>query len=104
MDAVRIQDDLPVMLKRVFIEEGPYELSITQRFSSPGLSLDSRNHCVPLLDVIELEGTRSQKLMVFPLLRPFDRPQFQTFGEFIAFFTQICEVIQIYYSTSCRSC
>jgi hypothetical protein len=104
MDAVRIQDDIPVMLKRVFIEEGPYELSITQRFSSPGLSLDSRNHCVPLLDVIELEGTRSQKLIVLPLLRPFDRPQFQTFGEFIAFFTQICEVTKIYYSPSCRSC
>ena len=92
MDAVRTLDGLPVMLKRVIIEEGPHELAITQRFSSPGLSLDPRNHCVPLLDVIETEGTRSQKLMVFPLLRPFNRPQFQTFGEFVAFFTQICEV------------
>ena len=95
MDAVRTQDGLPVMLKRVIIEEGPHELSITRRFSSPGLSLDSRNHCVPLLDVIELEGTRPQKLMVFPLLRPFNRPQFKTFGEFVAFFTQICEVTNL---------
>jgi len=86
MDAVPIQDDLPLMLKRVYIEEGPHELSITQRFSSPGLSLDLRNHCVPLLDVIELEGARSQKLMVFQLPLPFNRPQFQTFGEFVAFF------------------
>lgn len=100
MDAVRTQDGLPVMLKRVITEEGPHELSITQRFSSPGLSLDSRNHCVPLLDVIEIEGTRSQKLMVFPLLRPFNRPKFQTFGEFVAFFTQICEVTKFYYSPS----
>jgi serine/threonine protein kinase len=92
MDAVCTQDDRPVMLKRVFLEEGPHELSITRRFSSPGLAGDPRNYCVPLLDVIELEGTESHKLMVLPLLRPFHRPRFQTFGEFVAFFTQLCEV------------
>ena len=92
MDAVRARDDLPVILKRVFPEEGPYELSITQKFSSPELAGDPHNHCVPLLEVIELAGTGSYKLMVFPLLRPFDRPRFHTFGEFAAFFTQLCEV------------
>jgi hypothetical protein len=97
MDAVRAQDDLPVMFKRVFLEEGPHELSITQRFSSPELTGDPHNHCVLLLDVIELEGTESHKLMVLPLLRPFHRPRFQTFGEFVAFFTQLCEVPNIYY-------
>jgi hypothetical protein len=100
IDAVRAQDDFPVMLKRVFTEEGPYELSITQRFSSPELAGNPRNHCVPLLDVIELEGAGSHKLMVFPLLRPFNHPQFQTFGEFVAFFTQICEVGIIHYRAS----
>ena len=94
MDAIRTQDDLPVILKRVFPQEGPYELSITRQFSSPELAENAHNHCVPLLDVIELEGPSSSsgKLMVFPLLRPFDQPRFQTFGEFVAFFTQICEV------------
>jgi serine/threonine protein kinase len=93
MDALRSQDNLPVMLKRVLPEEGPYELSISRRFSSVELVGDRRNHCVPLLDVIELDGHR---LMVFPLLRPFNRPRFQTFGEFVAFFTQICEVARIH--------
>jgi hypothetical protein len=92
MDAVRTRDDLPVILKRIFPEEGPYELSITRKFSSPELAGDPHNRCVPLLEVIELEGTGSHKLMVFPLLRPFDRPRFQTFGEFAAFFTQLCDV------------
>jgi len=92
MDAIRTQDDLPVVLKRVFPQEGPHELSITRQFSSPELAGNAHNHCVPLLDVIELEGSSSDKLMVFPLLRPFDQPRFQTFGEFVAFFTQICEV------------
>ncbi|KAH9038042.1 hypothetical protein EDB83DRAFT_2268129, partial [Lactarius deliciosus] len=94
MDAVRERDGLAVMLKRLFPEEGPYELEINQLFSSPELANDPRNHCAPLLDLIELQGPESHKIMVFPLLRPFDCPRFQTVGEFIAFFTQICEGLQ----------
>jgi hypothetical protein len=30
--------------------------------------------------------------MVMPFLRPFNKPRFQTFGEFVSFFTQICNV------------
>ena len=95
MDAARAEDGLPVILKRVLPEEGPYELSIARRFSSKELVGDRRNHCATLLDVIELEGPGSHKVMVFPLLRPFNSPLFQTFGEFVAFFTQICEVTRI---------
>lgn len=96
MDAVRVQDGLQVMFKRVLPEEGPYELSISQLFSSDELAGDRRNHCVTLLDVIELGGPEPHRLMVFPLLRPFNRPHFQTFGEFVAFFTQLCEVARIH--------
>jgi hypothetical protein len=46
---------------------------------------------VPLLDVIDIPDTR-QRLMVMPFLRSFNNPRFQTFGEFVAFFTQISEV------------
>ena len=95
MDATRIQDGLQVMFKRVLPEEGPHELSICQQFSSEELARDRRNHCVPLLDVIELRGPEPHRLMVFPLLRPFNRPHFQTFGEFVSFFTQLCEVARI---------
>ena len=28
--------------------------------------------------------------MVFPFLRPFNKPRMHTFGEFVAFLTQIC--------------
>ena len=93
MDAVRVRDRRPVMLKRLLPEEGPYELEINQLFSSSELADDPRNHCAPLLDLIELQGSEYHKIMVFPLLRPFNSPQFQTFGEFVAFFTQMCEVI-----------
>ena len=95
MDAVRVRDRCPVMLKRLLPEEGPYELEINQFFSSSELADNPRNHCAPLLDLIELQGTDYHKIMVFPLLRPFNSPRFQTVGEFVAFFTQICEVILI---------
>ena len=91
MDATRRHDDKHVMLKKIYPDEGPHELQITRLFSSWELSRDPRNHCVPLLDIIEIPHN-GQKLMVMPLLRPFNDPHFQTFGEFVAFFTQICEV------------
>jgi hypothetical protein len=79
------------MLKKVFPQAEPHELRITRLFSSPPFAQDPRNRCVPLLDVIEIPNT-GQKLMVMPLLRSLS-PSFQTFGEFVAFFAQILEVI-----------
>jgi hypothetical protein len=92
MDATRVRDNRPVMLKKVLPVEGPHELIISQLFSSPELAKAPQNHCVPLLDVIELQRPEPQKLMVTPFLRPFNQPRMQTFGEFVAFFAQICEV------------
>ncbi|KAH8987525.1 hypothetical protein EDB86DRAFT_3245740 [Lactarius hatsudake] len=92
MDATRIRDGRPVMLKKVLLSDGPHELRINKLFSLPENSRERDNHCAPLLDVIELSTHfESQQLMVFPLLRPFNQPRIQTFGEFAAFFTQICE-------------
>ncbi|KAH9166397.1 kinase-like domain-containing protein [Lactarius sanguifluus] len=90
MDAIRIHDSEQVMLKKVLPEKRPHELQISQMFLAME---DSRNHCVPLLDVIKLPNSGHQ-LMVMPFLRPFDNPHFQTFGEFAAFFTQVCEGLQ----------
>ncbi|KAH9954061.1 kinase-like domain-containing protein [Russula dissimulans] len=93
MDATRRRDGKQVMLKKVSLQEGPHELTITRFFSSPELIRDPRNHCVPLLDVIEIPAI-GQKLMVMPFLRPFNNPHFQTFGEFVAFFAQVCEGLE----------
>ena len=93
MDATRRRDGKHIMLKKIYPDEGPHELMITQLFSSPAIARDPRNHCVPLLDIIEIpQNGQKLKLMVMPFLRPFNDPNFQTFGEFVAFFTQICEV------------
>ena len=93
MDATRISDGKPVMLKRLPTEEGPYELEINRLFSTEPLSSDPRNHCGQLLDVIELPN--DPPIMVQPLLRPFYDPPLQTYGEFVTFFAQICEVSSV---------
>ena len=99
MDAICRRDGKQVMLKKIYPDEGPHELIITQLFSSRQFARDPRNHCVPLLDIIEMPRN-GQKLLVMPLLRPFNNPSFQTFGEFVAFFTQICEVGSLQHSSS----
>ena len=90
MDATRISDGRPVMLKKLPKEEGPHELEISKLFSTEPLASDPRNHCVRLLDVIELPN--DPPIIVHPLLRPFADPPIQTYGEFVTFFSHICEV------------
>jgi serine/threonine protein kinase len=94
MDATRSMDGEQVMLKSIPVIRGRHELELTRRLSSPELRLEPRNHCVPLLDTLDLPGAYDQKLIVMPFLRPFDEPHFRTYGEFVAFFIQMCEVSQ----------
>ena len=93
MDATRISDGRQVILKRLLTEEGPYELEINKLFSTEPLASNPRNRCVRLLDVIELPD--DPPILVHPLLRPYDDPRCQTYGEFITFFAQICEVSSV---------
>ena len=100
MDATRISDGRPVMLKKLPTEEGPYELEINKLFSTEPLVSDPRNHCVRLLDVIELPN--DPPIIVHPLLRPFADPPLRTFGEFVTFFSHTCEVSLV--SPRAKSC
>lgn len=79
-----------VVLKRIPFEEGGYEFEINRLFSTEPLSSNPRNHCAPLLDVIELPN--EPPIMVHSLLRPFYDPRFRKFGEFVSFFEQVCQV------------
>ena len=90
MDATRISDGRPVMLKMLPEEEGPYELQINKLFSTEPLVSNPKNHCVQLLDVIQFPN--HPPIVVHPMLRPFYDPKIQTYGEFVTFFAQICEV------------
>ena len=90
IDATRISDGRPVMLKMIPIEEISDELEINRLFSTEPLASNPRNHCAPLLDVIQLPN--EPPIMVHSLLRPFYNPRLETFGEFVSFFSQVCQV------------
>lgn len=92
VDAIRIRDGLPVVLKMVHPVESPHELAMNHLFRS--LSWMPDNHCLPMLDVIKLQCSESQDLMVFPHLPRFHRSRIRTFKDFVVFMTQICEGIQ----------
>lgn len=80
------------MLKKVSKERHPYEIGIHKYFSTEPVASHPRNHCVPLLDVLEVPGDTDIVLLVMPLLRACDDPMFQTIGEIVEFLRQTLEV------------
>ncbi|KAF8506378.1 kinase-like domain-containing protein [Gautieria morchelliformis] len=94
MDATRMSDGDTVTLKRIVKYENSDEVGIAKFFSSEPLASDPKNHCVPLLDVLEVPEYEGMALLVMPILRPFNRPKIWTFGEAVEFFRQVFEGIQ----------
>jgi hypothetical protein len=94
MDAIRIKDGAPVMLKKVDKLGNEYnqEVEISLYLSSPERSEDPHNHCVPVHEMLEIPDDDGFAILVLPLLRSFKSPRFDTIGECIDFFQQIFEV------------
>ncbi|KAJ7179552.1 hypothetical protein C8R46DRAFT_1160102 [Mycena filopes] len=87
IDAIRMEDG-------VNKETDDFEHELTSFFSSPALASDPRNHCVPLLATLLIPDDPNQLIMVMPLLLPYSKPRFDTFGEALDFFGQIFEGIK----------
>lgn len=99
-DGQRVSDGAYVYMKRMSPTESKGfadELQIHQYLLSGDLKADPRNHTVPILDVLSIPGDEGEVVLVIPMLRQFYDPRFQTFGEAIAFFTQVFEVRSTYY-------
>ncbi|KAG6811748.1 hypothetical protein H0H93_014264, partial [Arthromyces matolae] len=91
-----VRDGSYVVLKRLDATSPSArdELMMARFISSPDLSMNPRNRCVPLLDVIPpMEGS-SDAFMVMPLLFDIDMTPFETIGEAVEFFRQIFEGLQ----------
>jgi hypothetical protein len=72
------------------------EVDIIRHFSSEPLISDRRNHCVPLLDVLDPEkDPRFSMILVMPLLRSVNSPLFETVGEVVECLRQVFEVSNI---------
>lgn len=94
-DAQRVSDGAYVYMKRMSPTETKGfadELQIHQHLLSEPLKSDPRNRTVPILDILPIPGDEGEVVMVTPMLRQFYDPRFQTYGEVIAFLTQVFEV------------
>ncbi|EGO02248.1 hypothetical protein SERLA73DRAFT_178094 [Serpula lacrymans var. lacrymans S7.3] len=94
LDATRIADGSYVTLKVIKQSRHPFEADIGRYFSSGPIADDPANHCVPIYEFIEVPGEVDKIIMVMPLLRLYDDPHFDTFGEAVECFRQLFEGLQ----------
>ncbi|KAF8215893.1 kinase-like domain-containing protein [Mycena galopus ATCC 62051] len=94
MDAVRISDGKLVMLKQISKKTHPFELEIGRFFSSQPRAADPRNHCIPLLDVLQDPKHKDIQIIVMPRMVDMGQPKFDTVGEVVDCFRQIFEGLQ----------
>ena len=79
-------------MKKVFKSRNPHEVEISQYFSSDALRSDPRNHCVPVIDTLNVPDDPDLSILVLPLLRKCNSPDWSTIGELVSFLIQIIEV------------
>jgi len=92
MDATVIADGTVVLMKRVATHTE--ELDIAVWFSAEPQRSDPANHCVPILRVLRNDNEPGWAILVMPLLRAYDSPDFDTIGEAVEFFKQLFEGVQ----------
>ncbi|KAJ7760953.1 kinase-like domain-containing protein [Mycena metata] len=94
VDAIRVEDGASVALKLISKSVHPEEAEIFEYFSTPELRADPRNHCLPLLDTLSPPDDEDKLIFVMKLMRKYDSPRFDTFGEVMEFFRQMFEGMQ----------
>ncbi|KAG9217560.1 hypothetical protein CCMSSC00406_0008487 [Pleurotus cornucopiae] len=94
MAAERVSDGELLTFKSLSKSVFPHETEIGQYFSTPPISKDPRNHCVPIYDALQVPDDDDLWLLVMPRLRAHDDPRFDTVGEGVEFFRQIFEGLQ----------
>ena len=90
MDARRLSDGKQVAIKKLSSDSN--ELRIAAYMSSEELRQDTRNHCVPILDVLVDQNDPTMTFIVMPLLRYIDDPDFDTVGSILDCVEELLEV------------
>ncbi|KAI0722005.1 hypothetical protein C8T65DRAFT_724342 [Cerioporus squamosus] len=83
MNARRISDGKLVLIKKVARKSR--EVHIATLLSCEELRRDARNHCVPVLDVLDGPEDHAVSFLVMPFLRNIDDPEFDTIGSILAY-------------------
>jgi len=92
MDAVRVSDGKFVALKKASKSRNPDEVHILKLFSSEPSANEPANHCVPMLDVLDVPNEENLIIIVMPLLRRHNNPWFSNIGEAVECIRQLFEV------------
>ena len=79
-----------VLLKRIATDS--QELRIAKYFSSADLRVDSRNHCVPVLDILPDPDDTNKSYIVMPFLRYINEPPFESVENILDCGQQLLEV------------
>ncbi|KAG2150397.1 kinase-like domain-containing protein [Suillus clintonianus] len=94
ISAIRTSDGAHVILKRIQPSRHPHEIEISRFVASEPLRSQRENHCVAVLDVLDVPNDPDEAILILPLLRDFNDPPFETIGEIIDFVVQVCEGLQ----------
>ncbi|KAK6971552.1 kinase domain-containing protein [Favolaschia claudopus] len=89
LDAIRVHDNEKVVLK--WVETESDERKILEFLWSIE---DSRNHTIPVLNVIPLPPDQKFSVLVMPYTRRFNHPAFHCRGEFVEAMQQLLEGLQ----------
>jgi hypothetical protein len=92
MDAIRDSDNMQVAFKRIDLDRYSHEMEIAKFLCSDQLATDPRNHCAPLLDVIDVPDSPRENVLVYQWYLPVNCPPFETIGDSLEFFRQVLEV------------
>ncbi|OJA09387.1 hypothetical protein AZE42_06820 [Rhizopogon vesiculosus] len=106
VSATRTSDGVHVVLKRIQPSIHPHEIEVGRFLTSEPLRRQRENHCVEMLDVLQVPNEADEAILVLPLLHPFDAPPFETIGEIIDFTLQVFEGLQFMhkYRVAHRDC
>lgn len=102
LDATKTEDGQAVFIKRIDSRTHRDEVRIASRLGSPESQKDERNHCVPILAVFSDDEDPCYQYIVMPVLRPFNEPDFTSFGEVVDFVNQTLEVGMLAFGFSLR--
>ncbi|KAJ7665727.1 kinase-like domain-containing protein [Mycena rosella] len=107
LDATRVLDGLPVLFKQKGLPSdrsstidfrAEFELQIIRKFSSEPLASDPKNHCVHLVEILDVPDVEKMNLIVIPLLFNWNYPRFAAIGEVVDLFSQILEGLHFMHS------
>ncbi|KAG5725149.1 hypothetical protein E4T56_gene10221 [Termitomyces sp. T112] len=91
LDATRADGTL-VVLKRLDLDKHAHEISIVRHLTSVAFPSNPRNHCIPVVEIIDSPEGSHIAFVIMPLLLKVDSPPFETIGEAVWFCKQIFEV------------